>query len=263
MKNRRIPVVTTATTLLLITATASPTHAFSLRAIARFFGLQPETRNEVVVASQATSDTPRNTVTLPNREDLPKRWAGKTYTLHQPEADTKNGKVLPLSAPYAVFWGVNPNAHEVSTFLLANEGVKVRAIQGGEVESVSHYVYENEGKGAPPEVIFNAGHGKYVIVRTNNTRIMYANLKDVVVKAGQQITPGMQLGTVGSSGEGRIPGLKLIARQEQDGKPQYLDLEPSLFEPDTRTPDYDENIKGVDLTPSTEEDMTNPDGSAG
>ena len=74
---------------------------------------------------------------------------------------------------------------------------------------------------------WNGGYGNYVVIsHANGTQTLYAHMKKVIVKSGDEVSQGEQIGMVGMTGEATGPHLHIEVRGAQN---PFLSEYPSCY----------------------------------
>lgn len=121
-------------------------------------------------------------------------------------ADNKNKFSWPVSG--FVSQGFGRQAHPVlKGIIIQNDGVNIQTRQGEQVKSIFN--------GEVSRVAFTPGIGNSVIIKHGDYFTVYAGLKDITVRQGQQVSTNQSLGTVVANADG-ISELRFQIRKNFD-----------------------------------------------
>lgn len=121
-------------------------------------------------------------------------------------ADNKNKFPWPVSG--FVSQGFGRQAHPVlKGIIIQNDGVNIQTRQGEQAKSIFN--------GEVSRVAFTPGIGNSVIIKHGDYFTVYAGLKDITVKQGQQVNTNQVIGTVVPNAEG-ISELRFQIRKNFD-----------------------------------------------
>jgi murein hydrolase activator len=121
-------------------------------------------------------------------------------------ADNKSKFPWPVSGFVSQGFG-RQNHPVLKGIVIQNDGVNIQTRQGEQVKSIF--------SGEVSRVAFTPGIGNSVIIKHGDYFTVYAGLKDITVKQGQQVSTNQNLGTVVANGEG-ISELRFQIRKNFD-----------------------------------------------
>ncbi|KQY64117.1 peptidoglycan DD-metalloendopeptidase family protein [Nocardioides sp. Root140] len=106
----------------------------------------------------------------------------------------------------------------------ANHSPSSKAIDWNRVDDVGDPVVASApGVVTTADTVDNSGYGRYVVIdHGNGTDSLYAHMQTVAVKVGQRVDQGMQIGTVGSTGNSTGPHLHFEERTSRTVVAPYL-----------------------------------------